>query len=177
MKQLVLGAVCAAVTATAMAADVGVSINIGQPGFYGQINIGDVPQPPPVLYAQPVVIERGPDYVAEPIYLNVPPGYERHWARHCHEYHACGRRVYFVNRDWYQREYVPHYQRGEWGHPRGEDYGRDERRDHQNRGHEEGRGHEQGPGRDQGRGHDQGHGHDQGRGKGDDHGRDRGDDR
>jgi len=32
-------------TMPAHAADVGVSISVGQPGFYGQIDIGDFPQP------------------------------------------------------------------------------------------------------------------------------------
>ena len=157
MKKFLLGAVCAVVSGAAFAGDVGVSISIGQPGFYGQINIGDVPQPPPLIYARPLVIERGPDYIDQPVYLHVPPGYERHWSRHCLEYHACGRPVYFVNRDWYQREYVPHYQRGEWG--RGHDEGR---RYEEGRRHEEDRPHDQGRGHDEQRrhGHDDEHGHD-----------------
>jgi hypothetical protein len=54
MKRFLLSAIIAAATFTApaLAADVGVSISIGQPGFYGQIDIGDYPQPR-VLYAQP----------------------------------------------------------------------------------------------------------------------------
>jgi hypothetical protein len=45
MKRFLLSAVIAAATLTipALAADVGVSVSIGQPGFYGQINIGDFP--------------------------------------------------------------------------------------------------------------------------------------
>ncbi len=39
----------------AHAADVGVSISIGQPGFYGRIDIGRFPQPQ-VIYAEPRVI-------------------------------------------------------------------------------------------------------------------------
>ena len=38
MKRLVLAALLA-VAASAMAADVGVSVRVGQPGFYGQIDI------------------------------------------------------------------------------------------------------------------------------------------
>jgi hypothetical protein len=34
-------AAAATVTAPALAADVGVSVSIGQPGFYGQLDIGD----------------------------------------------------------------------------------------------------------------------------------------
>ncbi|UUZ54881.1 hypothetical protein LP419_02460 [Massilia sp. H-1] len=40
-------------------AEVGVSINIGQPGFYGQIELGDF-RAPPVVYAEPIIIERSP---------------------------------------------------------------------------------------------------------------------
>ena len=54
--------VLALATLPSRAADVGVSISIGQPGYYGQINIGDVPQPPVVIYNAPVVIERDPHY-------------------------------------------------------------------------------------------------------------------
>ncbi len=56
-----------AATAPVQAADVdvGVSINIGQPGFYGRIDIGNVP-PPVVMYPQPVIIARPAVVVAEP---------------------------------------------------------------------------------------------------------------
>lgn len=139
----ILGAAAFAVLSGAcLAADVGVSVNIGEPGFYGQINIGNYPQPQ-VIYQQPVIVERGPDYDDRPIYLRVPPGYERHWGRHCAAYHACGRRVYFVRDDWYNRVYAPHYReehgrRGEGhgphGHgPRGDD-------DHGNHGDHDGPG-------------------------------------
>lgn len=120
-----------------IAGDVAVSINVGQPGFFGQINIGNIPQPP-VVYAQPVVIQQAPEFLsAPPIYLHVPPGHEKHWSKHCAEYHACGRRVYFVRDDWYNNEYVPRYQHehgdhgevhGEHGHGEGhdKDHGHDE---------------------------------------------------
>jgi hypothetical protein len=111
MKHFLLSAVitAATLTAPAIAADVGVSISVGQPGFYGQINIGDFPQPR-VIYTQPMIIERGVSMNREPIYLRVPPGHAKHWKKHCHEYHACGERVMFVRDDWYEREYVPRYQ-------------------------------------------------------------------
>jgi hypothetical protein len=44
-----------------------------------------------------------------PIYLHVPPGHYKHWHKHCHEYGACGRQVYFVQNDWYEHTYVPAY--------------------------------------------------------------------
>jgi hypothetical protein len=94
---------------TANAADVGVSVTVGQPGFYGRIDIGDYPYPPPVvIYRQPRIVERV--YIErEPIYLRVPPGHARNWHKHCYKYNACGERVYFVQDSWYHRDYVPHY--------------------------------------------------------------------
>ncbi len=135
MKRFLISAVIAASTLTipALAADVGVSVSIGQPGFYGRLNIGDFPQPR-VLYDQPIIVERGVYMNRPPVYLRVPPGHAKNWKRHCHEYNACGERVLFVNDNWYEREYVPRYQ--EQHRDRGYDY-RDNGRgdDHGNRGH------------------------------------------
>lgn len=138
MKKILCAAVLASCAAPAFAADVGVSITVGQPGFYGQIDIGNVPRPQ-LVYPQPVVIQRAPEYVsAPPIYLHVPPGHEKHWNKHCAQYNACGRPVYFVRDDWYNNEYVPRYRE------RGDDHG-------------EGHGHGRGHGHD--KDHDKGHGH------------------
>jgi len=108
MKRLILITVLAAAISPVFAANVGVSVSVGQPGFYGQIDIGDYPQPQ-LLYRQPVYIER---YGMErpPIYMRVPPGHAKNWRKHCGAYNACGERVYFVQNNWYQREYVPRYQ-------------------------------------------------------------------
>ena len=122
MKRFLIAAALAAATITtpALAADVGVSVNIGEPGFYGRLDIGDFPQPQ-VYYSQPRVIVRG-SYESEPVYLRVPPGHRRHWAQHCGEYNACNERVYFVQDGWYNREYAPRYREQHRG-------GRDEHRD------------------------------------------------
>lgn len=97
------------------------------PGVYGEVQFGNAP-PPPVVIAQPTIIERQPpDVVVQPIYLHVPPGHQRDWARHCYEYYACNRPVYFVR----SREYEPDY-RGERREERREerwDERREERRD------------------------------------------------
>lgn len=160
MKSLIL---CAALCATAFPAlaQTNVSISVGQPGFYGRIDIGDF-APPPVVYApQPVIIARAPRYVAEPIYLRVPPGHRKHWAKFCGRYGACGRPVLFVRDEWYTNTYVPRY-REYVGGPRVverveyRDRDRD-RDDHDRReGWEHGRGHGEG----HGNGHGHGHGHD-----------------
>ena len=106
------------------------------PGVYGQVQFGNAP-PPPVVLAQPVIIERQPpNVVVQPIYLHVPPDHQRNWARHCHEYHACNRPVYFVK----SREYEPGYRkegrkderhdmRKDDRHEERRDEKRDERRD------------------------------------------------
>lgn len=130
--------------------DVGVSVQIGQPGFYGRIDIGDAPRPR-LIYAEPVVIHRAPRVVYEPVYLRVPPGHERNWRKHCGRYDACGRPVYFVRDDWYQRDYVPHYydRHPEYRRDRRDerrDDRRDDRRDERRDDRREGRGH--GHGRD-----------------------------
>jgi hypothetical protein len=109
MKPLFLAAALAVAAIPAHAADVGVSVSVGQPGFYGRIDIGDFPQPR-ILYSQPKYIERTAVRRA-PIYMHVPPGHARNWRKHCREYNACGERVYFVKDSWYQNEYVPRYQK------------------------------------------------------------------
>ena len=114
----------------AIAADVGVSISIGQPGFYGRLDIGDYP-PPQVIYRQPRIIERV-TIERPPVYLRVPPGHRKNWKKHCREYNACGERVYFVQNNWYQQQYVPRYreQQREYREQRGND--RQREGDHQN---------------------------------------------
>ena len=110
MKHFLLGTVLAALAGPALAAtDVGVSVNIAQPGFYGRIDIGNVPQPQ-LIYPAPVIIQQVPlGYVRQPIYLRVPPGHEKNWYKHCRKYNACGQPVYFVQDTWYRNTYVPAY--------------------------------------------------------------------
>ena len=85
------------------------------PGVYGQVAIGNGP-PPPVVYAQPMIAQPAPIIVGaapvEPIYLHVPPGHAKNWHKHCHEYHACERPVYFEK----SAEYQPGYQPEHHGH-------------------------------------------------------------
>ncbi len=84
--------------------DIGLTIR-GEvvPGVYGRVDLGGH-APPPVVYARPMVIEPvPPGVVVAPLYLHVPPEHAHDWRRHCHEYHACNRPVYFVR----SREYSP----------------------------------------------------------------------
>jgi hypothetical protein len=101
------GVLCAA---AASAGDLNVGVILSgeiTPGVYGQVMIGNGP-PPPLVYAQPVVVEAVPHAPRlAPVYLYVPPGHARHWAKHCHAYHACNRPVYFVRGADYGREWGP----------------------------------------------------------------------
>jgi hypothetical protein len=113
MKRFRFAAALVAIAAStpALAADIGVSINVGEPGFYGQIDMGNVPRPA-LVYPQPVIIQPTPvGVVAEPMYLHVPPGHAKRWTRYCARYNACGRPVYFVQDRWYNNVYVPQYRR------------------------------------------------------------------
>ena len=54
------------------------------PGVYGRINIGNAP-PPPLLYAEPVIIQRPAVVVPRaPIYMYVPPAMPRTGASTAH---------------------------------------------------------------------------------------------
>ncbi|WP_022975218.1 hypothetical protein [Nevskia ramosa] len=143
LKSVLAAVVLLTAAVPAMAANVGVSINIGQPDFYGRLDVNDYPRPR-VIYAQPVIIERH-RVVEQPVYVRVPPNYRKDWRRYCGRYDACGRSVYFVDSRWYNDVYVPRYRERE---------GR--------RGGDHDRGHD----------HDHGH-DDHGRGLGNGHGRDR----
>ena len=133
MKKIIFALLFAAGAGSAMAADVGVSVTIGDPNFYGRVDIGNYPQPA-LIYRQPVVI--APPvvrYVGPPLYLRVPPGHYKNWSKYCGRYDACGHPVYFVQDNWYRNVYVPRYhehdrayERHDGEHDRG--HGNDDRR-------------------------------------------------
>jgi hypothetical protein len=155
MKTLIIAASLLALTSTAMASSVGVSINVGEPNFYGRINIGDFPQPR-VVYSQPVIVERPVHYVEQqPVYLRVPPGHAKHWSKHCREYNACNQRVYFVQDDWYNNEYVPRYREQHIEYRDRDHHERDHHDHDRNDRHDNGR-----DNRNDDHGHDHDHGHD-----------------
>jgi hypothetical protein len=94
--------------------DVGVSVQISQPGVYGRIDIGRFPQPQ-VIVTQPVVVYPPRVVVAQPVqpvYMWVPPGHRKNWRKHCAGYGACGVPVYFVRHDWYDHHVHPAYRHG-----------------------------------------------------------------
>lgn len=110
MKRLLLASALAATAVAALAADIQVSINIGQPGFYGRLVEIDGYPPPQLIYSKPRVMYRSA-LNRPPIYMYVPPGHAKDWPKHCRKYNACGERVFFVQSDWYNNQYVPHYQK------------------------------------------------------------------
>ncbi|MDO8414364.1 MAG: hypothetical protein Q7S51_11315 [Gallionellaceae bacterium] len=121
------------VATSVFAADVGISVSVGQPGFYGRLDIGNLPHPP-LLFPAPVIIKRSV-HVGEPVYLHVPPGHAKNWRKHCRKYNACGQPVYFVQEDWYNNEYAPRY-----------------RERHNKHGHDEGGDHKEGKGKHKNKG-------------------------
>ena len=133
MKKLIAAAaLLAASTAPAFASDFGVTVGMGDSGYYGRIEIGNYP-PPVVVNTQPVIIQQQRVYV-EPVYVRVPEGHRKHWAQLCGAYSACGRPVYFVQDHWYRNTYSPRYVREHgrhWEHDRDHDrdHGRYERRE------------------------------------------------
>jgi hypothetical protein len=113
-------------------AQTNVSVTIGQPGFYGRIDIGDF-GPPPVIFAEPIIVQRPAVVVPQrPIYLRVPPGHAQKWSKHCHRYNACGQPVMFVQDSWYQNEYAPRVM--------GKGHGKDKGGKHEGKGHGKGHG-------------------------------------
>jgi hypothetical protein len=110
--------------AASLAGDVGVSVSIGEPGFYGHLEVGNFPTPA-LIYPQPVVIQPVPvGVVRPPIYVHVPPGQEKKWHRYCSAYNACGQPVYFVQDAWYNNVYVPEYRKTHGhGHDKEHDHG------------------------------------------------------
>jgi hypothetical protein len=158
---LVLGTTLAALPARAQGSStqVGVSIQVSQPGVYGRIDIGQFPKPQvvlakPVIIEPPVVVVQGGSVYqqaqqqaqqkvlekarepAPPVYLWVPPGHRKNWRKHCREYGACGVPVYFVDDRWYD-EHV---------HPKGKGKGHD--KEH-GKGHD--KAHDKGPGHGKGK--------------------------
>ena len=130
MKHVLALAALAAIlvpAAAVRAADVGVTIEISQPGVYGRVDIGRYPQPAVVLPQPMIIAPPGPAVVVrpQPVYLWVPYGHRKDWRKHCHRYNACGVPVYFVRHDWYE-QHVRH--------------GDDDRGGRRDKGRKEGRG-------------------------------------
>ncbi len=140
IASLAASILCIAST-TSLAADVAVSVQVGQPGFYGRIDIGRFPQPQ-VIYPQTIIIQEVPRAIVQaPIYLRVPPGHQKKWGKHCHRYQACGQPVYFVQDQWYRTHVVTGDNRyeehdGKHKHSKGKDKNKDKHKDKGNKSHD-----------------------------------------
>ncbi len=123
MKKLIAALVLTtAACAAPVFAGTSVSVRIGEPGFYGQLDIGGYGAPQ-VLYRQPVLVQHRNWYPA-PVYLRVPQYQSGNWRRYCGMYNACSRPVYFVRDDWYRNVYAPrYYQKHGHGNGTGHGYG------------------------------------------------------
>ena len=125
MKRILLAALMLSAAAGALAQ---ISIPLGNSGYYGRIDLGNLGAPP-VIYQEPMLIERARDYrPVAPMYLRVPPGHAKKWSKHCSAYNACNRPVYFVQDSWYNDTYAPHYRRTH-GERDDRDYNKEHRKD------------------------------------------------
>lgn len=85
-----------------------------QPGFYGLVDIGNG-SPPPVVYSEPVLIAQpAASKHLVPAYYHVPPSHAKDWKKHCGQYKACARPVFFVRSGEYLRD--AHYSSQEYQH-------------------------------------------------------------
>jgi hypothetical protein len=128
-----MAAVAIAGAQVGRAGDLGINVILsGQvaPGVYGQVRLGNT-SPPPLVYAQPMLIVPQ-DAPPPPVYLHVPPDHARNWRKHCREYNACNRPVYFIRSAEYEPDYEQrrHDRQDDHHHDREDDHGHDhERRD------------------------------------------------
>ncbi|MCT0207714.1 hypothetical protein [Synechococcus sp. CS-1332] len=106
--------VCGAgIVYTPVQAQTSLTLQLGQPGYFGPINLGNQ-TPPPVYGYGPVIVRpdsRGRDRwtqaATQPVYLRVPMNQARDWGRYCGLYQACNMPVQFVRDDWYRNVYAP----------------------------------------------------------------------
>lgn len=135
MKKLLAAAAVALASAPALAADVALSMSVGEPGFYGSIDISNYPRPS-LVTAQPVIVQPVVGVAPPPVYMHVPPGHAKRWSHYCGQYRACARPVLFVTNDWYEGTYVPKYREK---HGKGGGKGRKPHGEHKGKG--QGKGH------------------------------------
>jgi len=109
MKSALFSALIALLPLTVFAQDAPVPPNLGDPGYYGQIDPVDN-APPPVVYSTPIVVQPTAVYYP-PVYLRVPPMYYQNWPQYCGYYNACFYPVFFVQEGWYVNWYAPWYRR------------------------------------------------------------------
>ncbi len=111
-------------------------------GIYGRIDIGQAP-PPPLLYAQPIVVQHPVMVVPqEPVYLYVPRDHAKHWRKHCRQYQACGQPVYFLrdrpqHAQWHRDD--KHYEKSQKRYEKDQEraykhYAKAQKREHERRG-------------------------------------------
>lgn len=113
MRRFLIAAVVIAAAVTtfspaAFAVSIGDFLSIGQPNYYGRLDIDGYPRPQ-VLYRYPRAIGNVPRNRA-PVYLRVPKSHAKNWKKHCSQYNACNERALFVGNNWYNLKYAPRYQ-------------------------------------------------------------------
>jgi hypothetical protein len=95
-------------SAAPLLAEVSAPVTLGEPEFYGRLELDEGYYRPRVVHDRPVVLDRRFQNMA-PIYVRAPRDQYRDWRRHCAKYDACERPVYFVRDEWYTQIYAPRY--------------------------------------------------------------------
>lgn len=95
----------------ANANDLGINVVLEgeiKPGVYGRVELNKNSHPA-LVYADPhIVVVDEHHHHKDPVYLHVPPGHAKDWAKHCHKYNACSRSVYFVKSEEYKKKHKKH---------------------------------------------------------------------
>jgi hypothetical protein len=105
MRRVCFAILSIAASFSVLGANEGATLKPGQPGYFGRIDIGDVPHPDLVSF-KPVVI-KPVSGATRPMYMHVPAAQAKDWAKHCGKYKACDQNVFFVKTQWYNSVYVP----------------------------------------------------------------------
>ena len=89
-------------------AQVDFGIQLGQPNYYGGLNIQGFPNPQFYNCSPALIQPLSPEY-DQPVYLRVPLYQRQSWGSYCSRYNACQQNVYFVRDNWYRSIYAPRY--------------------------------------------------------------------
>jgi hypothetical protein len=95
-------------------AQVGFTIQLGQPNYYGGLNLQGYPNPQ-FYNSSPILIQPTGVGYGQSVYLRVPPDQRQNWRNYCGRYNACNQRVYFVQDNWYDSVYAPRYRKSKGG--------------------------------------------------------------
>ncbi len=123
-SRLLVGLLSLAALPAPAQAQLGVTLQFGDPNYYGRLSPVGLAVPS-VYNVRPIAVQPrrwGPPL--QPLYLRVPAGERANWSRYCRRYGACQAPVYFVQDRWYRDVVVPRHRRDRDRDRAGRGYGR-----------------------------------------------------